>query len=72
MGKVLDALDYSWQAFFDGIKAPMDPNSVSVIVLRALLSLRSDEVITDRHEKWRSLQQCLPLIIRARLEIVLL
>jgi len=51
MGKVLDQINASWQAFFDNVKAPSNQHSVSALALRALFSLDPNQPITERHAK---------------------
>ena len=51
IGRILDLLDSSWQAFFDGVVKPVDSNSPSNLTVRALLSLPNEEPITDYHAK---------------------
>lgn len=56
IGQVLDQFNSSWQDFFRGIKKPSKTNSdgsdnVADLALRALFSLSSKDVVTDRHAK---------------------
>lgn len=51
LGRILDQMDVTWQAFIDRIEAPRDSACVSNTTLRALFSLGSSNRITDRHAK---------------------
>lgn len=51
MGKVLDQLDTTWQAFFTTVRAPSTDVQVAQIVLKAMFSLTPSQALTDRHAK---------------------
>ena len=51
MGKVLDQLDTTWQAFFATVVAPNPANQVAQIALKAMLSLSPSQAVTDRHAR---------------------